>query len=33
MAAYLVAGVERGEEHEGAGAGHVEGAVLGVQEL
>lgn len=33
MASYLVAGVERGEEHEGAGAGHVERAVLRVQQL
>lgn len=30
---YLVTGVECSEEHEGAGAGHVEGAVLAVQEL
>lgn len=33
VASYLVTGVERGEEHEGTGAGHVERAVLRVQEL
>lgn len=30
---YLVAGVERGEEHEGTGAGHVERSIPRVQQL
>lgn len=33
VAPYLVTGVECSEEHEGAGAGHVQGAVLGVEQL
>lgn len=33
VASYLVAGVEGCQEHQGAGAGHVEVAVLHVEQL